>query len=553
MARTRRSNIFILSAYAFGAFVLCACAALARAATPVDDALRALLAPGPDGRIGPIHGVTLLEPDLVAAFYAERGHAPLWRPAGHTTPARNGPELDALLQAIEDSREHGFAPDAYHARLLLSLRDAHDTRAELDLLATDAFLRLGLARAHGRLDPGTVDHEWFLHPVEIDAQSLLAQLVEGPPVEFVLDALWPLVPEYWRLLEEKRRLAARADAPPVPVSSGPLLKRGSTGPRVAELRARLEVEGDPGQPFDAALETAVRCFQAGAGLVVDGIVGANTLEMLNLTDAERIRRIDVNLERWRWLMRELPATHIEVDVAAYRMRVIDAGAEALAMNVIVGTPFRRTPVFTENMRYLVFNPDWSVPRRIAVQDKLPLLRRDPAALAAQGYEARRAGSGATMQPVDAFDWSAVTARNFDYLLRQRPGPGNALGQVKFILPNPHAVYLHDTPARELFGRGGRAFSSGCIRLEHAMALAEWVLRDQPQWTRARMDEVLASGATTNVLLRHPLPVLVLYFTAAPGPDGTIQYRPDMYGRDTALAAALAGAGLAGAGPAADAR
>jgi murein L,D-transpeptidase YcbB/YkuD len=318
---------------------------------------------------------------------------------------------------------------------------------------------------------------------------------------------------------------------------------------VPALRARLGLPAGADERFDAELDAAVRAFQQSQGLAVDGLVGPNTLDLLNVTDAERITRIDVNLERWRWLMRALPATRVQVNVADYSLQVFDAGQEALRMNVIVGTPFRRTPVFTEPMRYLVFNPDWRVPRRIAVEDKLPLLQKDATALAAQGYEARRANSPDPLQPVDAFDWSTVTPRTFDYLLRQRPGANNALGRVKFILPNPYSVYLHDTPARELFARSGRAFSSGCIRLEHAMLLADWVLRDQPAWTRERIDAVLEAGETVEVPLLQPLPVLVLYFTVVAGESGTVYYRPDLYGRDAKVAAALEGrGGSAAAGP-----
>jgi murein L,D-transpeptidase YcbB/YkuD len=294
------------------------------------------------------------------------------------------------------------------------------------------------------------------------------------------------------------------------------------------LRARLDLPAGTDDLFDGELDAAVRAFQQSQGLAIDGIVGRNTLDLLNITDAARITRIDVNLERWRWLMRALPATRVQVNVADYTLQAFDAGREALRMNV--------------------FSPDWRVPRRIAVEDKLPLLQKDAAALAAQGYEARPANSPDPFQPVDALDWSTVTRSTFNYLLRQRPGENNALGRIKFILPNPHAVYLHDTPARELFARSGRAFSSGCIRLEHARLLADWVLRDQPAWTRERIDAVLEAGETVEVPLRQPLPVLVLYFTVVAGESGTVYFRPDLYGRDAKVAAALSGSTGAAAGP-----
>lgn len=484
-----------------------------------------------------LHGISLLDPALLATFYAARDFAPLWH-VGHGSGRATVTEL---LDAIDAAGEHGLDPEAYHAALLDALRQDPAAVADLELLATDAFLRHALHRAHGRLTPGDVDPEWHLFVNEADPAALLGQLAAGVPPAFLLDGLWPSATEYWRLIEEKRRLVARSGRGtpnPPPVSGGPLIRPGDQGPRVIELRARLGVPPAEELHYDQGLEAAVRQFQQDEGLTVDGIVGQNTLELLNITDASRIARIDINLERWRWLMRDLPPTRVQVDVSGYALRVIEDEREVLRMNVIVGTPFRRTPVFSESMRYLVFNPYWNVPRRIAIEDKLPLLQADAADLAAKGYEARFAREGEPDLPVDAIDWSTITPRTFNFLLRQRPGENNALGRVKFILPNPFSVYLHDTPARDLFARSGRAFSSGCIRLENAMLLAGWLLRDQPQWTQERIDRVLAMGEPVEVPLVRPVPVLVLYFTAVAGDSGKVFYRPDMYGRDQAIAAAL---------------
>jgi len=494
-----------------------------------------LAAPAPDAPLV-VRGVALQQPALLRRFYGERGFAPLW---AHADGIGRAPDVTELLQALEDARVHGLDPGTYHADALALLREDPAAAPDLELLATDAFLRHALHRAHGLLPPAEVDPEWHLFVDEVEPGELLAQLAAGLPPAFALDELWPTAPDYWALLEEKRRLLARSAAPPPAVSAGPLLRLHDLGTRVLELRARLGVAPLHDHRFDAALDAAVREFQQEQGLAVDGVVGPNTLQLLNMTDAERTRRIDVNLERWRWLMRTLPETRIQVNVAEFGLEVFETGREVLRMDVIVGTPFRRTPVFTEPMRYLVFNPYWNVPRRIAVEDKLPLLQKDPAALAAMGYEARFAQADAPVLPVDAIDWTAVRPATFNYLLRQQPGDNNALGRVKFILPNPYAVYLHDTPARELFSRSHRAFSSGCIRLEHAMQLADWVLRNQPEWTRAQIDEVLAAGDPVDVPLRQTVPVLVLYLTVTMDGSGRVFYRPDLYGRDEPVAAALA--------------
>jgi murein L,D-transpeptidase YcbB/YkuD len=207
------------------------------------------------------------------------------------------------------------------------------------------------------------------------------------------------------------------------------------------------------------------------------------------------------------------------------------------MTVIVGKPYRRTPVFSENLRYLVVNPYWNVPYKIATQDKLPLLQADAPAEAAKGFDAKPQGSDVFV-PVDTIDWMTVTRRTFTYQLRQRPGENNALGQVKFMLPNEHAVYLHDTPSRELFGRQERTFSSGCVRLERPQELATWLLSRESHPQARRLDALFASRETTTIYLKQPVPVYIVYLTAFVADDGDVTFRRDVYGRDKQLVEAL---------------
>jgi murein L,D-transpeptidase YcbB/YkuD len=227
---------------------------------------------------------------------------------------------------------------------------------------------------------------------------------------------------------------------------------------------------------------------------------------------------------------------VRVNIAAFTLRMMQAGQEVDSMKVIVGRPYRRTPVFTEKIRYMVLNPFWNVPRRIAVQDKLPLLRADASVLAATGYEARLAGAEA-YAPVTAMDWSALAPG--DFMLRQRPGPHNALGHIKFMLPNPYAVYLHDTPDRTLFARSERGFSSGCIRLEAPLRLADWLLGlDGPADAGSDLAARVASGETATIYLRSPVPALLTYFTVFLDGDARIAYRRDIYRRDAPIITAL---------------
>ena len=207
------------------------------------------------------------------------------------------------------------------------------------------------------------------------------------------------------------------------------------------------------------------------------------------------------------------------------------------MDVIVGQPYRRTPVFVESIRYMVFNPYWNVPHSIATKDKLPLLKANAAAEAGKGYEAKPHGSD-TFLPVDAIDWRPVSMRGFNFLLRQRPGPQNALGRVKFMMPNPHAVYLHDTPSRDLFARQQRSFSSGCIRLHRPEALATWLLTREQHPDGGRVDTLFARGDTQTINLRRPVPTYLVYFTAFTLDDGEVVFRRDIYDRDRVLIDAL---------------
>jgi murein L,D-transpeptidase YcbB/YkuD len=346
----------------------------------------------------------------------------------------------------------------------------------------------------------------------------------------------------------RRVYPARAYAPLWVTEDGPTLEAERfvdwLAPRVAALAARLVASGEldmhDGDVFDAPLADAVRRYQTRHGLTADAVVGQATLASLNAPIQARIDRLIVNLERWRWLPETLGERYIIVNIAGFKLDLVEDGEAALSMRVVVGTPFRRTPVFSERISYLVLNPSWHVPHRIAITDKLPLIKANPDYLAQQNY-ALLQGWGADERVIDpaTVDWPAVTRNDFPYRLRQAPGPFNALGRVKFMFPNKFSVYLHDTPARELFGRDARAFSSGCIRLERPLDLAETLLAAEPGWSRTAIDAALATGREQTVRLGRPVPVHLLYWTAWVDPaDGTLNFRDDIYGRDTRVLAAL---------------
>ena len=314
------------------------------------------------------------------------------------------------------------------------------------------------------------------------------------------------------------------------------------GPDFSLTEGGSQVTAAETQVYNNALVEAVKRFQASQGLDVDGVIGSTTIVAMNVPVQERINSIILAMERLRWMPEDLGQQYLIVNIAGFELRRINAGEVEERMAVVVGKPYHRTPVFSDRIRFLEFNPYWNVPPDIAIKEELPALRSNAASRAAQGFEAVR---GDQVVDVRSVDWAGVGAGRFPYQLRQRPGTNNALGRVKFMFPNPHNVYLHDSPAHSLFGRSVRAFSHGCIRLSRPLELAEQVLRvgGVKGWTKERIDDVVASTKTTVVNLREPLPVHITYLTAWVD-DGVANFRQDIYGHDAKLLAALEGKSIA---------
>jgi murein L,D-transpeptidase YcbB/YkuD len=306
--------------------------------------------------------------------------------------------------------------------------------------------------------------------------------------------------------------------------------------KVADTEATLPGVSGNDYLFDNALSEAVKRFQRRHGLLEDGVVGGRTLAALNVPVSERVRQIELNLERLRGLPESLGQRYILVNIPDFRMRVVEGDENVLDAEVIVGQPKRPTPVFSGNMSYLVMSPRWHVPYSIAVKDKLPLLRRDPYALYRQGIHIF-AANGREVNP-GMINWHGVSRRNFPFHLRQEPGSRNALGRIKFIFPNPHQVYLHDTPQTHLFGRSERAFSSGCVRVSKPVELAEYLLKQDPGWSRKKIVSVSEGKHERHVNLPESIPIHLLYWTAWVSEDGVVNFRRDIYGHDKGLAKVL---------------
>ncbi|MEJ2217113.1 MAG: L,D-transpeptidase family protein [Gemmatimonadota bacterium] len=522
------------------------------AGRPVDrvrEALRERLeAVGSAGLV--VSGDPIYSRTALPQFYERRTYVPAW--SDDRGPL---PRVNALLESIESARREGLNPEDYHLSAIRStLQRVVEARrlgradvaalVDLDLLASDAFLVYGAHLVSGRVDPVSIHPAWTAVRRERDLVAVLDTALLNDGIGAALRSLLPDRREYFGLRDALARYREMADSGGWPqVPAGPKLEVGSSGARVAVLRRRLAATGAlhdalaQADTFDTALADAVRRFQSHQGLDVDGAVGPATLAALNVPVKDRIAQIEANMERWRWLPEDLGRRYIVVNIADFTLTAVESTSTALKMRVVVGQRYHATPVFSDTMRYVVLNPYWNVPTSIAVREILPLVRKDPAYLTRQNMEVLSLTGNVPIDPA-TIDWRPVDASRFPYRIRQRPGPWNALGQMKFMFPNPYNVYLHDTPARQLFSRSARGFSHGCIRLEKPLDLLAYVLRDNPAWTKDGIDSALDSRTETTIRIAEPIPVHILYWTAWADADGSIQFRDDIYGRDGTVERAL---------------
>jgi L,D-transpeptidase YcbB len=486
-------------------------------------------------------GKLLAQRDFLNALYATGGYQPLWSVET---------QAERFLALIAAATEDGLDPEDYHLarlrRLLADRSGSVPTRAELDILLTESFARFAYNLRFGKANPQEIDDNWNFSRAMItgDPAAWLVRAIRGKAVAPALESLRPNTPVYRVLksaLAEYRAIAARGDWPRLP--AGPTLEPGMRAPAVAGLRERLAATGlytprggIEQEHYDPDLALAVRAFQRRHGLVVDGLVGPRTRAALNVGVAARIDQLRVNLERIRWVYRDLQDRFLAVNIASFHAAYLEHGRVAWRARVVVGQPYRQTPIFKATMTHIVFNPTWTVPPTILRQDVLPAMREDQGYLRRKGLQVLDA-SGQAVDPA-TIDWQTTLVAGFPYVLRQAPGPDNALGRVKFMFPNPHLVYLHDTPRTDLFERAERTFSSGCIRVERPLDLAALLLALNPGWTEASMADAMAAGRPRRVDLTEPVTVMLLYLTAFADDEGALQFRRDVYDRDGDVLRAL---------------
>ena len=442
----------------------------------------------------------------------------------------DGSRAAAALSALESASSHGLDTSVYDLPVLRKRRPRLQ-RETLHLLhelsRLDADITRSVIRFAKDLRPGGEGSEDSL----IEAVTEAAR--EGS-LSSALEKLAPQHPQYHalrRALIEHQRIRDRGGWPLI--GAGPTLKLGDRGLRVARLRQRLSVDrpthARPAAGYDLELEYLVREYQQLNGLEPDGRVGPETLRHLDTDVHTRIKQIRINLERWR-RMPEMGSDYIHINIPEYRLSLVRRREEQLSMRVVVGDPDSPTPVLTEQLEYLVFNPYWHVPRRIVLQEVLPAFRRDSSYLARNNYQMLSKGEVIDSPALELVD---ETGRPFPYRVRQAPGPGNALGRVKFMLPNSASIYLHDTPHSGQFARAQRALSHGCVRVERPELLAEALLAARMEWTPSRIAEVVGKGSRLQVNLKRPIPVYITYFSVTADDADRISFFQDIYRRDRA--------------------
>jgi murein L,D-transpeptidase YcbB/YkuD len=487
----------------------------------------------------------------VAEFYADGAYWLAWIRNGRPTP-----QALAMIRLFKQAAFKGLDPEDYDAsrwsaRIATIERPGGINAAHFDLALTVCAIRYISALEVGRVNPHHIEFA-PIGPAHYDLAHLLRNsVINAQEVSAALAKVEPDYAGYKRAeaaLKVYIKLAREGDTPPLPTPKRSV-HPGGTYPSLPLLVQRLHQLGDlppsvkPAvQPpvYKGAVVDAVRHFQRRHGLEIDGVIGRNTVAALNTPLSHRVRQLDFTLERYRWIPRSFPQPPIVINIPEFRLRTMRRQpAPFLSMKVVVGKAYgHHTPVFAGLMRYVIFRPYWNVPLSIQRAELVPKIRRNPDYLAENGYEVvNHSQEVITAGRVSSAILAAL--RSGELEIRQRPGPKNALGLVKFIFPNDYSVYLHGTPVTELFSHARRDFSHGCIRVEHPAALALWVLRNNPGWTEDRIRAAMEGDKTLKVNLTKPIPVLILYSTAVVEPDGEVYFFRDIYDSDARLEQKLA--------------
>jgi L,D-transpeptidase YcbB len=477
----------------------------------------------------------------LTAFYESRDFAPAW---GVSTAQEL---LDAVNRLNREGLEISNFPVDELSTLLDSLQQKDltaRTGARLDLLLSATYLKVARTLATGKIDPSDLAGPWYIKPKAPDTLfTHLQQAVTGE-VSASLDSFRPGFGQYSRLLNQVKKYNDIMENGGWPeVAEGPELAPGDSSARMATIRERLFATGDLTVPpsqwreparYDSSLIEAVNAFQTRYGLAVQPEITSDMEEAMNVPVEKRIRQLKLNLDRIRWISTgPMPETFVMVNVPEFRLHVVENGQEIKLMKVVVGKVLNSTPVFKDRIEYVEFSPYWNVPNSIASEEIWPKIRRNRSYLSRNHYEVLNGwGAGADVVSLGNVNWGNLDS----YRIRQKPGPWNALGQVKFMFPNQYAIYLHDTPSEHLFDKNYRAFSHGCIRIEEPAWFADWIL---PQLSRAEVEEKMTNRQREVVQLDQEIPVYIVYLTTFVDKAGRLNFRPDLYEMDERMEAEFA--------------
>lgn len=482
-------------------------------------------------------------------FYSENNHLLAW-----SKGKKPSKDANYLLTKLNIASEEGLDPEYYNASKLLEKQgEIYDDKShinifelmDLDLQLTGALLTYAWHLENGRFDPGIKDWRWAFEIPKDPVAARLSTAVQNKKLKQELDEIVPDHQQYESLKEALSNLRALQHKGGWPILPADLsLEKGDTSEFVTLLRQRLIASEDHknvwkknlNDPiFDEQLEEAVAEYQKRNGLVADGILGKATIRSLNIPVEEKINIVELNLERLRWLPKEMPKDYLLINLPEYKLKIFEKNKEIWDMRIIVGKAYKHaTPIFHDELEYLVFSPTWGVPQKIIRDEMMPKIKRDPGFLARNNYQLYVQGNSGPVDPYSV-DWNS----DVNVRVVQTPGPGNALGLVKFIMPNRFNIYLHDTPADHLFKQHERDFSHGCIRLEKPKKLAEYLLRDNKEWDSYRIEEYMYKGHSSTVWFDEPVPVYMTYQTAFVDSEGNLNFRKDIYEHDKSQQSLLA--------------
>ncbi|MBX9850304.1 MAG: L,D-transpeptidase family protein [Cytophagaceae bacterium] len=482
-------------------------------------------------------------------FYSRRNYQLAWSDKGEFLP-----QADMFVNLVRDYSTDGLDtfPDNNISQKLKDTKEARKPhreevsamRKDLDMLLTASFFQYSRKIWRGNVDPQNDNMEWFIDRKKIKFGKTLDIILADKENEDPFKDFSPLHKEYYQLkalLIRYKKMESAGGWAKVSLGSTEKLQKGDTSATVITLRKRLHAEGDLStltndSMFDADVETAVKKFQRRNGLKEDGIVAGETIKEMNVSIQERINQIIVNMERWRWVPDKISNNYIWVNIPEFRLHVIENGKEAWGMNVIVGKAATYTPIFNDEIEYIVMSPTWNVPETIKRDELVPSVKKDSDFLARQNMEVL-----VSNKPVDpqSIDWNNLSEKDLRKMsFRQKPGSGNALGHVKFLFPNEFDVYLHDTPEGHLFSQAERDFSHGCIRIQEPQKFAEYLLKNDPSWTKEKISRAMHNGQEQFIKLKKKTPVYIVYFTAWMDKKGQANFREDLYKHDEKLAKAF---------------